>query len=109
MVVQSVAAHGAVTAAPVGGDDASAAVDVDDLPMAESDEVVDDLTHAVVVRGAYDVECGAGDPAADGDDGSLATGPARDQRRPWRRSARLRGGSGRAASARSSCSRTRRS
>ncbi|WP_283959588.1 transposase family protein [Streptomyces mirabilis] len=38
-----------------------------------------------------------------------ATGPVRAQRRPWRRSARLRGGSGRAASARSSCSRTRRS
>ncbi|BBC29818.1 hypothetical protein SGFS_011120 [Streptomyces graminofaciens] len=45
-----------------------AAVDVGDRPVAELDEVVDDLPDPVVVGGPYDVQVGVGDPPADGDD-----------------------------------------
>lgn len=72
-VVEAVAPHGrAVAAAPIGGDDTPAAVDVDDLPVPQADQVVDELAHAVVVRGADDDQTGVGEATADGDDGGLA-------------------------------------
>lgn len=40
--------------------------------MAELHQVVDHLADPVVVGRADDIEVGVGDPAADGDDGSLA-------------------------------------
>jgi hypothetical protein len=71
---QAVAAHGgAVAAAPVGGAGHAAAVDVDDVAVAEGNQVVHGLAGSVVVGGPHDLHAGRGrrQPPGDADDRQL--------------------------------------